>query len=70
MLSILYLIAEKTINDLVKNFAGTYGSKENSLKNRSKYIRPIVPLLVKADKRRDEKFFIQSRLIANPPLEE
>jgi hypothetical protein len=70
MLSILYLITESAINDLVKSFTETYGTKENSLKNRSKYIRPIVPLLVKIDKRRDEKLFIQSRLIANPPLEE
>jgi hypothetical protein len=53
MLSILYLIAEQTINDLVKNFAEEYGTKENSLKNRSKFIRPIVPLIVKTDRRRD-----------------
>jgi hypothetical protein len=53
----------------LKAYVKENGECERSVRNRNKNIRPIVPLLVKSDRRRDEQLLKTNKLISNPPLE-
>ena len=44
--------------------------KNIKLKERNRYIRPIIPLILKETRKRDEKLLKTTNLIANPPLKD
>ena len=44
--------------------------KNIKLKERNRYIRPIIPLILKKTRKRDEKLLKTTNLIANPPLKD
>jgi hypothetical protein len=68
MITMLYLICEKMIDGILLSFRKENNDTATSVKLRNKFIRPIVPLIVKSDKKRDEKLLKTSRLITNAPL--
>lgn len=69
MVSIFYLVCEGFLDDHLKTFLNENEEPSSSVKNRNKYIRPIIPLLVKSTRKRDERLLKTNRLISNPPLE-